>query len=1207
MYNSGTEQKTAKEFLCVSHDASRSQWEYFDQDANTWVAFIPQQNDDVLIAELDFDFNAVLGMLNFDGNLDGLPYGYSSNDLIFNATADGSGNVPLLNWGVDGTFFCTLSSSTLNRRLLQESFRENLFEDRLLEGVEDQSIIGIKIEVGLCNSHEFEWLGNCYSCELTSCDSGYYLSSCDGLSTYDSSECSLCTTSSSCASTQFLFGTCTGNTTIDVQQCKECSECVSGMVDSTGQPCEKNCDSDPIFSNCPSEVRIVSDPDESWPHSSGVGTGFWSTIVANDVEDGTLTALPYTSINGGLDSGSTFSVGTTPLKFFVNDSIGTIANCSFDVVVVNTSTRCNFGSYWSPQIQSCVLCAQPGSCGVGEYYDAETRCRGYGMSDDSCRPCTTLGNCPVDHYFVGECDGTSTFDSSCSPCTSAGSCDDGEYYNDSTALCTGAGIEDKRCVACTPVGGCAIGEYWSSSGCDGTGNQDETCVPCTGSCPNGHFYDVSICDGFGTSDGCQPCTAWNEASGNWSLGANRCNPGFFLNTSACPGTETSNNACLPCTANGSCPIGFYFDSKKCSGSTEEDNSCQPCTGTGNCPFGFYNDATSCDGTTDSDTSCTQCTIAGQCLAGFFHNRSACAGDTTSDSSCQVCATSCSPGNYYIGAAESCDGSTRYDDSCTHCVRKGQCPPGKYFNESTCIGNDATTDACFDCKQEGECSVGYYYDASRCDGRGADPDAVCVACSTSCEAGYYLDSSVGCQGDGVSDDVCIACSMFGACEQGFYYNASNCDAGTATQDSCVQCASSQAECATGTYFDSAGCTGKGRSDNACKSCCNGGKYHDGGSTCDGSTGCLTCTFTASSTCGDNFYHNLDGCDGTGVVDDECIECRASPDDCVSGTFLSPACTGTETSDVANCTLCDACKCGTGGMYYYNSAFCSGNNSGCLRARGCNNNCNGHGICDMSIGLCTCFVGWGAPDDIALYKAPDCSQRTCPHDFAWFDVPTSNVTAHTTALECSGRGICDRSTGECQCSPPFSGEACQVTTCMAAFAASHNKAQSMNFGRTISCSGHGRCVDMTDMASEETALPLNNEVSLMYDSQFDSGRIFGCVCDSSWAVGLEAGDVQESEWFGPDCSLRHCPTGDNPKTIVDETNCTGINGGVAGNLCLVECASQGDCNHQTGECACREGFGGENCATIVIVTETGSSGWGGIIPGHDAGGGRVREFT
>lgn len=30
-------------------------------------------------------------------------------------------------------------------------------------------------------------------------------------------------------------------------------------------------------------------------------------------------------------------------------------------------------------------------------------------------------------------------------------------------------------------------------------------------------------------------------------------------------------------------------------------------------------------------------------------------------------------------------------------------------------------------------------------------------------------------------------------------------------------------------------------------------------------------------------------------------------------------------------------------------------------------------------------------------------------------------------------------------------------------------------------------------------------------------FGCVCDSSWAVGLGNGETQQSEWFGPDCSM------------------------------------------------------------------------------------------
>lgn len=120
---------------------------------------------------------------------------------------------------------------------------------------------------------------------------------------------------------------------------------------------------------------------------------------------------------------------------------------------------------------------------------------------------------------------------------------------------------------------------------------------------------------------------------------------------------------------------------------------------------------------------------------------------------------------------------------------------------------------------------------------------------------------------------------------------------------------------------------------------------------------------------------------------------------------------------------------------------------------------------------------------------------------------------------------------------------------------------------------------------------------YDGAFDSSRLFGCVCDSEWAVGLGDGEVQAPEWFGsspafrfpsdmyqalhlvpcsasdrcvaffacclgtqgPDCALRHCPTGDNLETPLDETNCSGVNGGSAYNLCLVECAGQGDCNH------------------------------------------------
>lgn len=57
-------------------------------------------------------------------------------------------------------------------------------------------------------------------------------------------------------------------------------------------------------------------------------------------------------------------------------------------------------------------------------------------------------------------------------------------------------------------------------------------------------------------------------------------------------------------------------------------------------------------------------------------------------------------------------------------------------------------------------------------------------------------------------------------------------------------------------------------------------------------------------------------------------------------------------------------------------------------------------------------------------------------------------------------------------------------------------------------------------------------------WDEGMIHGCVCDSSWKVGLGAGQTQEPEWFGPDCSMRHCPSGDDPTTTEDETDCLNV---------------------------------------------------------------------
>ena len=54
-------------------------------------------------------------------------------------------------------------------------------------------------------------------------------------------------------------------------------------------------------------------------------------------------------------------------------------------------------------------------------------------------------------------------------------------------------------------------------------------------------------------------------------------------------------------------------------------------------------------------------------------------------------------------------------------------------------------------------------------------------------------------------------------------------------------------------------------------------------------------------------------------------------------------------------------------------------------------------------------------------------------------------------------------------------------------------------------------------------------------WDENKVTGCLCDSGWSVGFGSGETQLSEYFGPDCSMRHCPSGDDPLTTADETDC------------------------------------------------------------------------
>lgn len=67
--------------------------------------------------------------------------------------------------------------------------------------------------------------------------------------------------------------------------------------------------------------------------------------------------------------------------------------------------------------------------------------------------------------------------------------------------------------------------------------------------------------------------------------------------------------------------------------------------------------------------------------------------------------------------------------------------------------------------------------------------------------------------------------------------------------------------------------------------------------------------------------------------------------------------------------------------------------------------------------------------------------------------------------------------------------------------------------------------------------------------------------------------------------HCPSANDPRTVADETNCTGVvaagstHEGEPGNLCHVDCANRGICDYNTGTCKCFFGYKDVHCGEII----------------------------
>ena len=188
------------------------------------------------------------------------------------------------------------------------------------------------------------------------------------------------------------------------------------------------------------------------------------------------------------------------------------------------------------------------------------------------------------------------------------------------------------------------------------------------------------------------------------------------------------------------------------------------------------------------------------------------------------------------------------------------------------------------------------------------------------------------------------------------------------------------------------------------------------------------------------------------------------------------------------------------------------------------CSGHGTCSSTTGgACSCYDGW---------LGMTCSVKQCPLGPAWFDEALTPTVAHQPA-ECSNMGICDRSTGTCTCRFGFTGLACEVFDCP------------RDPFSTVPCSGRGRCMSMTNIASELHGLQYGSASNPgLYPQAWDGQQWYSCVCASKVSAGyapvgdpryplvgprgvisgFDAQSVPLPGWSGYDCSQFNCPMGD-----------------------------------------------------------------------------------
>lgn len=123
------------------------------------------------------------------------------------------------------------------------------------------------------------------------------------------------------------------------------------------------------------------------------------------------------------------------------------------------------------------------------------------------------------------------------------------------------------------------------------------------------------------------------------------------------------------------------------------------------------------------------------------------------------------------------------------------------------------------------------------------------------------------------------------------------------------------------------------------------------------------------------------------------------------------------------------------------------------------------------------------------------------------------------ECSGRGLCERGTGLCNCYGGFTGSACQRSECASA------------------CSGNGVCLTAKEVAAGSRVNPGSSTRGRNYraSTYFATYNTYSGLANSfnynHWDADKSQICVCDPGFTGHDCSLRTCPLGRDPLMTAD----------------------------------------------------------------------------